>query len=130
SEKICHQPLTIGNGRGQLQRFYFDPKQRKCSVFIYSGLKGNENNFLTFDDCEKKCQAADPCSLPLDQGHGDQNLRRFYFDPVQKSCETFLYKGSMGNENNFLTEEDCSAYCLGTSFDLLYLLGAFIIEHI
>lgn len=36
-------------------RWYFDQNLRQCLQFSYSGLGGNENNFLTAESCATKC---------------------------------------------------------------------------
>jgi hypothetical protein len=43
----CQLPLSTGEGRVELQRFYYDASTRACRPFIYRGLRGNPNNFLT-----------------------------------------------------------------------------------
>lgn len=51
----CEQELEIGTGGAILVRFYYDSTTRTCQQFQYSGLGGNENNFLTLRDCEARC---------------------------------------------------------------------------
>ncbi|RMC18379.1 hypothetical protein DUI87_04265 [Hirundo rustica rustica] len=36
-------------------RYFFNIKSRKCEVFEYGGCHGNENNFLTLEECQEKC---------------------------------------------------------------------------
>ncbi|KIH55254.1 Kunitz/Bovine pancreatic trypsin inhibitor domain protein [Ancylostoma duodenale] len=36
-------------------RFYYETKEKKCKMFIYGGCRGNGNNFLTEEECKKKC---------------------------------------------------------------------------
>uniref|UniRef100_A0A7I5EBW7 Kunitz/Bovine pancreatic trypsin inhibitor domain protein n=1 Tax=Haemonchus contortus TaxID=6289 RepID=A0A7I5EBW7_HAECO len=51
----CQQPLNVGIGNAQLQRWYFNPLTQQCQPCIYRGLQGNENNFLSKQDCENSC---------------------------------------------------------------------------
>ena len=51
----CDQQLMIGVGEAQLNRYYYSEVDDKCMPFTYSGLAGNENNFLTIEDCEITC---------------------------------------------------------------------------
>ncbi|VDN30184.1 unnamed protein product [Gongylonema pulchrum] len=51
----CIQELEIGDGDAQLVRFYYDSARQSCQQFQYSGLGGNQNNFLTVRDCEARC---------------------------------------------------------------------------
>lgn len=52
----CKLPLEVGKGVEQLQRWYFDRKQQMCHQFIYRGLYGNANNFITQDTCQQNCE--------------------------------------------------------------------------
>lgn len=51
----CELPLILGNGRGALSRYYFDISTSSCKHFIYTGMKGNENNFASLIDCKRTC---------------------------------------------------------------------------
>lgn len=35
----------------------------------------------------------------------------FYFDPTQKSCKAFRYRGCGGNDNRFIDADQCDAFC-------------------
>ncbi|VDM51707.1 unnamed protein product [Angiostrongylus costaricensis] len=157
----CLLPLNVGEGKALLKRFYYNTFTKRCSEFIYRGIKGNENNFVTNRQCEDVCQrwnnpcptemnnllkkecsllgtecsedqwchigpsqattvccpggVTEPCSLPLKTGEGDFELPRWYADPNEKSCsrqcKPFMYKGAKGNQNNFLTKTACEKKC-------------------
>ncbi|KAK6020977.1 Kunitz/Bovine pancreatic trypsin inhibitor domain protein, partial [Ostertagia ostertagi] len=51
----CQQPLNVGIGNANLQRWYFNPLTQQCQPCTYRGLQGNENNFLTKIECETSC---------------------------------------------------------------------------
>uniref|UniRef100_A0A0M3IWL8 BPTI/Kunitz inhibitor domain-containing protein n=1 Tax=Ascaris lumbricoides TaxID=6252 RepID=A0A0M3IWL8_ASCLU len=57
--------------------------------------------------------ASDPCQLPVSQGvvSGMGPFTRWFYDRTSGICKPFQYTGIGGNENNFLTKEDCSAKC-------------------
>uniref|UniRef100_A0A915K2P8 BPTI/Kunitz inhibitor domain-containing protein n=1 Tax=Romanomermis culicivorax TaxID=13658 RepID=A0A915K2P8_ROMCU len=58
----CDIGLSIGHGHSQLRRFYFDPKSSLCMEFMYQGMMGNANNFITRSDCETRCPKwLNPC---------------------------------------------------------------------
>ncbi|NXU02288.1 TFPI1 inhibitor, partial [Buphagus erythrorhynchus] len=38
-------------------RYFFNIRSRRCEVFEYGGCHGNENNFLTLEECQQKCVA-------------------------------------------------------------------------
>ena len=44
---VCSLPMSTGEGNAVLERYYFDSTTKSCQPFIYKGLKGNENNFLS-----------------------------------------------------------------------------------
>ncbi|KAL6733272.1 hypothetical protein Aduo_003933 [Ancylostoma duodenale] len=51
----CDLPLEKGPCNGSIPRFGFDSGSRKCVQFKYGGCKGNKNNFLTMENCQKEC---------------------------------------------------------------------------
>ena len=55
SGNVCDQQLMVGVGDAKLPRWYYDSVEDTCARFNYSGLAGNENNFLTKEDCEITC---------------------------------------------------------------------------
>ncbi|GMT12647.1 hypothetical protein PFISCL1PPCAC_3944, partial [Pristionchus fissidentatus] len=168
----CDQPRNVGIGREMAARWYFDVTTKECRRFLYKGIKGNENNFITktacMDSCarvEKKsfpeprnpcrsgnyarnettkkkidcgfaggdacpsgyychigidaensacCETsgiADPCLLAVNLGEGKEQIKRFVFNTLTKKCGEFVYKGTKGNENNFLTQKQCEETC-------------------
>ncbi|CAJ0956979.1 unnamed protein product, partial [Mesorhabditis belari] len=58
----CQQPLNIGIGNENLQRWYFNPLAQQCQTCVYKGLQGNENNFGSRNDCENAC-VVNPCRV-------------------------------------------------------------------
>lgn len=55
---------------------------------------------------------ADPCSLSVDEGKGDKQLERYYYDKNVGNCQQFIYRGVKGNENSFLSYEECKQKCM------------------
>ncbi|EPB67392.1 Kunitz/Bovine pancreatic trypsin inhibitor domain protein [Ancylostoma ceylanicum] len=84
-------PRNPGEGPFHATRWAFDGSTRKCVPFEYRGLRGNANNFLTREDCERRCPGSDPCSQPLDRGVGSAGLQRWYWNPQAKSCMAFRF---------------------------------------
>ena len=65
----CTQQPNQGQGAYQLQRWYFDAAgTRQCVPFAYAGERGNQNNFLSREDCEHTCGV--PLPLPGEWGWG------------------------------------------------------------
>jgi hypothetical protein len=54
----CYQPRDAGYHDDTLRyhnRWYYHPDQDTCHLFVYRGLGGNENNFLTLNECHLEC---------------------------------------------------------------------------
>ncbi|CAJ0942610.1 unnamed protein product, partial [Mesorhabditis belari] len=73
------------------------------------------NHLCFYDGTSHGCcpTKAFTCSLNPDKGVqcGSGKSYRYYFNPQKQTCETFQYEGCDGNSNNFLTAEECQAYC-------------------
>ena len=51
------------------------------------------------------------CHLPPVTGFCKAAFRRFYFNSETGECQTFIFGGCGGNENNFETMEECMKTC-------------------
>lgn len=49
------EPLVSGTGEAALNRFAYNALTRQCLPFVYSGIGGNQNNFLSKASCEASC---------------------------------------------------------------------------
>ncbi|VDK74801.1 unnamed protein product [Litomosoides sigmodontis] len=158
----CEQPMSAGTGNGSLQRWYYNLEKGACEMFIYGGLYGNANHFLTKESCENACRinpcvngepfiasngiyqtciatslhinscpigywchpgsnllttvccpgaVSDPCNLPVMIGEGNEKLKRYYYDTTAGICRAFTYQGMKGNQNNFLSQMTCQLRC-------------------
>lgn len=63
----------------------------------------------------------DICGMSLDQGNGDSSIASWYYNIEEEKCLKFNYKGSGGNLNRFLSEQDCEAACKRESNLNIYL---------
>lgn len=45
----------VGTGDNKVTRWHFNSKTGHCESFIFRGLNGNPNNFLTYDQCVNGC---------------------------------------------------------------------------
>uniref|UniRef100_A0AAF5PS51 BPTI/Kunitz inhibitor domain-containing protein n=2 Tax=Wuchereria bancrofti TaxID=6293 RepID=A0AAF5PS51_WUCBA len=107
----CEQELEIGSGDSLLVRFYYDSSTRTCQQFQYSGLGGNENNFLTLRDCEARCPVLpNPCGLGQPQIDEHQN-------PVMCSA-TDASVCNMGYFCHIGDTEETTVCCPGKSNDI------------
>ncbi len=51
------------------------------------------------------------CNQPKIVGMCKAAFPRFYYDSSTKNCESFIYGGCQGNENNFETKDQCEKTC-------------------
>ncbi|KAM7361990.1 uncharacterized protein ACRADG_012856 isoform 1-T2 [Cochliomyia hominivorax] len=56
--EICLMPMDFGYCRAKVQRYYFDIRRMKCTMFFWGGCAGNENNFKTLEECNDFCTSA------------------------------------------------------------------------
>uniref|UniRef100_A0A803TGY1 Tissue factor pathway inhibitor n=1 Tax=Anolis carolinensis TaxID=28377 RepID=A0A803TGY1_ANOCA len=51
------------------------------------------------------------CSLPKSIGWCSSSVRRFYYDTEIRMCLPFIYRGCLGNSNNFESIKECRRKC-------------------
>ena len=127
----CGLVPESGPCRAAIVRWYYDAYEKKCLEFIYSGCRGNENNFMSKDKCEEKCMEGpsvetttarrvlrEECKQNFELGNCTKlsdilhpQIRYFYKHPY--GCSEFFYCGQGGNDNNFETMQDCKDFCEG-----------------
>ncbi|XP_059372839.1 collagen alpha-6(VI) chain-like [Carassius carassius] len=108
-----------------ISRWYYSQQTKKCMRFWYGGCGGNENRFLTEDECFKECVSTesenlqkddssfkDVCQLIPDAGTCSNFSVKWYFNVSSGECVQFWYGGCDGNSNRFNTQEDCEIRCL------------------
>ncbi|XP_032549665.1 tissue factor pathway inhibitor isoform X2 [Chiroxiphia lanceolata] len=124
---VCAMKADDGPCKAIHVRYFFNIQSRQCEVFEYGGCHGNENNFLTLEECQKKCvvtelsgkkvaarikkEKPDFCFHDKDPGVCRGYFTRYFYNRETKSCEVFKYGGCLGNQNNFKNLEDCRTTC-------------------
>ncbi|KAL8179836.1 UNVERIFIED_CONTAM: hypothetical protein K2H54_073377 [Gekko kuhli] len=109
--EICKLPMDPGPCRAHMPRYYYEPHNHSCELFIYGGCQGNRNRFPTLKQCEHICQHPDICVLPPDTGPCFNYTRMYHYSPVTRKCLPFPYGGCEGNTNRFRTLEGCLETC-------------------
>ncbi|XP_028653177.1 kunitz-type protease inhibitor 2 isoform X2 [Erpetoichthys calabaricus] len=135
----CIAPPAVGPCRASFPRFFFNSTSQSCQLFIYGGCPGNDNNYLSMEDCQSFCGQGTVLPQVLTNKDEDQNkvtedttayaeycltepvggfckasMPRYFYNSNAKMCQTFIYGGCMGNKNNYLTKEECQAKCAET----------------
>lgn len=129
---ICLQPKIIGTCQERRPTWYFDLIERECKLFNYSGCKGNHNRFATKEECDLSCSSLKTsktfkndikslCNLPMNRGSCDQQISRWYYNPVDQYCYPYQYTGCNGNGNSFETEQNCREICEAKEKDICTL---------
>ncbi|PAV63081.1 hypothetical protein WR25_17324 [Diploscapter pachys] len=119
----CEQLIDSGFGSDSHHRWAYDGGQ--CVSFLYKGHGGNQNNFLTRQDCESICKGHPSipvrCNHPAASGHGSEYLMRYFYSQEYHQCLHFIYSGEGGNENNFMNLAECLETCVanGVRFNSL-----------
>ncbi|XP_060548702.1 kunitz/BPTI-like toxin [Pantherophis guttatus] len=65
--KFCYLSADPGSCKAKMPRFYYNSASKQCEKFVYTGCKGNDNNFKTLDQCRYTCvekPGVCPKSLP------------------------------------------------------------------
>lgn len=66
----CNAYPDAGNCDAAIERWYHDPATGLCRGFIYGGCGGNDNNYESFEACQKACPGGSPnydtCTKPTD----------------------------------------------------------------
>ncbi|XP_022829303.1 spondin-1 [Spodoptera litura] len=70
AKRICMEAADPGPCRGLYQRWTFMAQKGMCVPFAYGGCRGNQNNFITQEDCTNTCSVilgggGPPAGLPL-----------------------------------------------------------------
>lgn len=74
TKHVCQMEADPGPCTAELIKFFYDSTSQRCRQFIYGGCDGNENNFVTEDDCLRTCShtsAGQIVSQPF--GENDNN---------------------------------------------------------
>ncbi|XP_049534828.1 papilin isoform X3 [Anopheles darlingi] len=111
----CSQPPDVGNCEAQQARWYFAGDSNKCMPFYFTGCGGNENHYVSRDQCEAHCPPKvekDTCFLPAETGECQNYTAHWYFDTKDNRCRQFYYGGCGGNGNNFVDEQACISRCI------------------
>ncbi|XP_073920833.1 tissue factor pathway inhibitor 2 isoform X2 [Castor canadensis] len=96
-------------------KYFFNLSSMACEKFMSGGCEHNGNQFPDEATCRDYCipkrKSPSYCYSPKDEGSCSANITRYYFNSRFQVCEPFTYSGCGGNENNFVSKEDCGRVC-------------------
>lgn len=49
------QEKDVGPCEAAMTRWFFNSQTKQCEVFLYGGCEGNDNNFMSEDECKESC---------------------------------------------------------------------------
>ncbi|VFV38734.1 kunitz-type protease inhibitor [Lynx pardinus] len=53
--EFCRVSKIVGRCRASFPRWWYNVTDGSCQQFVYGGCEGNNNNYLTKEECLKKC---------------------------------------------------------------------------
>jgi len=59
-----------------------------------------------------KVNDSELCQLPSDTGACDEYIPAYFYDPLSRRCDEFVWSGCGGNANRFTSLSDCEQRCI------------------
>ncbi|XP_005373386.1 PREDICTED: tissue factor pathway inhibitor [Chinchilla lanigera] len=130
---FCAMKAQDGPCKAMIKRFFYNIFTSQCEEFIYGGCLGNQNQFLSMQECKETCikefspltkstlekGKLDLCFLEDDVGMCRAYITRYFYNNQSRQCEPFVYGGCLGNLNNFESLEECKNTCDSSENELL-----------
>ncbi|XP_015196497.2 kunitz-type protease inhibitor 2 isoform X2 [Lepisosteus oculatus] len=127
----CEAPVKVGLCRASIPRYFYNKTTHTCHLFIYGGCHGNQNNYLSEEECLASCQVSvipvpkktatdsskeyhDSCLASPKVGPCRGAFPAFFFSPSTQDCLPFTYGGCQGNQNRYSSAQECLAHCVGS----------------
>nr|XP_020442974.1 WAP, Kazal, immunoglobulin, Kunitz and NTR domain-containing protein 2-like [Monopterus albus] len=95
--------------------WYYEPKTNNCFSFTHCNSNSQQPRkvFETYKECMQCCgpHLSGPCGLPSLQGPCKSYEPRWAYSSTLRQCQSFIYGGCGGNDNNFESKEACEDMC-------------------
>lgn len=114
----CLRPTDTSEDCGsELEKvsWYYEPKSNNCFSLMHciSNSSQLQKVFDTYEECMECCgpMLSGPCGLPTLQGPCKAYEPRWAYSSSLQQCQSFIYGGCEGNNNNFESKEACEDMC-------------------
>ncbi|XP_075973578.1 boophilin-H2-like [Anticarsia gemmatalis] len=118
----CQLQPTTSNCSEARTSYYYNVALDRCSMYTYRGCGENQNHFRSSLQCERHCKGTNFanlkestrktfCELQVNAGQCLALVDRYYFDVSASRCKKFVYGGCGGNQNRFLSRNQCESRC-------------------
>lgn len=84
---------------------------RKCARENKCKLYSRASCVSPIKKSKEKKILPDKCQKPMDIGPCKASVKRFFYNQTSQQCQQFTFGGCKGNENNFVTSEQCNTHC-------------------
>ncbi|XP_014823222.1 PREDICTED: WAP, Kazal, immunoglobulin, Kunitz and NTR domain-containing protein 2-like [Poecilia mexicana] len=115
----CQNPFDNPEDCGtELEKvsWYYEPKSNNCFPFRHCHSSNDQSPrkvFDTYEGCIQCCgpELSRPCRLPALQGRCKAYEPRWAYISTMGKCQSFIYGGCEGNDNNFESKQLCEEMC-------------------
>lgn len=116
STEECLRPTDPSEDCGsELEKvsWYFEPKTNNCFSFTHCNNTQTQKLLNTYKECMECCgpELSETCGLPTLQGSCKSYEPRWAYSSTLHQCQSFIYGGCEGNNNNFESKEACEEMC-------------------
>ncbi|XP_054613084.1 WAP, Kazal, immunoglobulin, Kunitz and NTR domain-containing protein 2 [Dunckerocampus dactyliophorus] len=99
----------------EIVSWFYEAQSNNCLSFTHCHSSSHQQRklFETYNECMHCCgpKLSSPCDLPSLQGPCKAYEPRWAYSSSLQQCQSFIYGGCAGNDNNFESKETCEEMC-------------------